>query len=122
MAEMSAERKVRWVADERHALIPAGMIGVLIVLLIVPDGLNYAIMLETQAPAAGGLLSRALWLGLLASAGAVIAWRASLSWQLLRSLNPFLLLFAALAVASIVWSIEPALAQGLITIAGTRRP
>jgi len=107
MTEMSAERKVRWVADERHALIPAGMIGVLIVLLIVPDGLNYAIMLETQAPAAGGLLSRALWLGLLASAGAVIAWRASLSWQLLRSLNPFLLLFAALAVASIVWSIEP---------------
>jgi len=104
---MSAEGKVRWVGDERHALIPACMIAALIVLLIAPDGFNYAILLDGPAPAAGGLLSRALWLGLLAAAGAVIAWRASLSWQLLRSLNPFLLLFAALAVASIVWSIEP---------------
>ena len=103
---MSAERKVRWVGDERHALIPAVMIAALIVLLIVPEGLNYSILLD-RAPAAGGLLSRALWLALLAAAGAVIAWRASLSWELLRSLNPFLLLFAALAVASIVWSIEP---------------
>jgi O-antigen ligase len=103
---MSAEAKVRWVGDGRHALIPAGMIAALIVLLIVPDGFNYAILLD-RAPAAGGLLSRALWLGLLAAAGAVVAWRASLAWQLLRSVNPFLLLFAALAVASIVWSIEP---------------
>jgi O-antigen ligase len=104
---MSAERKVRWVGDERNALIPACMIAALIVLLIAPDGFNYAILLDGPAPAAGGLLSRTLWLGLLAAAGAVIAWRASLSWQLLRSLNPFLLLFAALAVASIVWSIAP---------------
>ncbi len=92
--------------DDRHALILAGMMWVLIVLLIVPEGFNYAI-LGGPAPAAGGLLSRALWLGLLAAASAIIAWRASLSWLLLRSLNPFLLLFAALAVASIVWSIEP---------------
>jgi hypothetical protein len=104
---MSAERKVRWVGDERHALIPAAMIAALIVVLIVPEGLNYSILLAGPAPDAGGLLSRALWLALLAAAGVVIAWRASLAWQLLRSLNPFLLLFAALAVVSIVWSIEP---------------
>jgi O-antigen ligase len=84
------------------------MMWTLIVLLIVPEGFDYAILLDGPAPAAGGLLSRALWLGLLAAAGAVIVWRASLCWLLLRSVNPFLLLFAALAVASIVWSIEPA--------------
>lgn len=97
---------MRWVRDDRHALILAGMIWTLIVLLIVPEGLNYAI-LGGQAPTAGGPLSRAGWLGLLAVAGCFIAWRASLCWVLLRSLNPFLWLFVALAVASIVWSIEP---------------
>jgi O-antigen ligase len=105
-AEISVGGQVRWVQDDRHTLILAGMMWLLIVLLIVPEGFNYAILLG-PAPAAGGVLSRALWLLLLATAGAVIAWRASLCWLLLRSLNPFLLLFAALAAASIVWSIEP---------------
>jgi exopolysaccharide production protein ExoQ len=104
---MSVGGQVRWVRDDRHTLILAGMMWLLIVLLIAPEGFNYAILLDGPAPAAGGVLSRALWLSLLAAAGAVIAWRASLSWLLLRSLNPFLWLFAALAAASVVWSIEP---------------
>jgi O-antigen ligase len=104
---MSIGGQVHWVRDDRHTLLLAGMMWLLIVLLIAPEGFNYAILLDGPAPAAGGVLSRALWLSLLVAAGAVIAWRASLSWLLLRSLNPFLLLFAALAVASIVWSIEP---------------
>jgi O-antigen ligase len=39
----------------------------------------------------------------------MIVRRAALCWLLLRWLNPFLLLFLALAVASIVWSVEPLL-------------
>jgi O-antigen ligase len=105
--DMSVEERVHWVRDDRHSLILAGMVWVLILLLIVPEGFNYAILLDGHAPAEGGPLSRALWVALLLAAGAVIVWRASLAWLLLRSLNPFLLLFAALAVASIVWSIEP---------------
>lgn len=96
-----------WVRDDRHSLMIAGMVWTLVVLMIVPEGFDYRILLDASAPASGGLLSRALWLGLLAAAGAIILWRASLGWQLLRSLNPFLLLFVALAVASVVWSIEP---------------
>jgi exopolysaccharide production protein ExoQ len=104
---MSARENAYWVRDDRHSMILAGIVWALIVLMIVPEGFNYRIMLDTYAPASGGLLTRSLWLGLLAAAGAVIAWRASLSWLLLRSLNPFLLLFVALAAASVVWSIEP---------------
>jgi exopolysaccharide production protein ExoQ len=104
---MSVEERVHWVRDDRHSLILAGMVWVLILLLILPEGFNYAILLDGHAPAEGGPLSRTLWVGLLLAAGAVIAWRASLAWPLLRSLNPFLLLFVALAVASIVWSIAP---------------
>ncbi len=104
---MAAGETTRWVRDDRHSLILAGMVWALLVLLIVPEGFNYSILLDGQAPAAGGPLSRVLWLGLLLSAAAVIVWRASLAWRLLGTLNPFLLLFAALAVASIVWSIAP---------------
>ncbi len=104
---MAVEESVHWVRDDRHSLILAGMVWVLILLLIVPEGFNYAILLDGRAPAEGGPLSRAVWMGLLLAASAVIVWRASLAWLLLRSLNPFLLLFTALAVASIVWSIEP---------------
>src|SRR6185436_3649497 len=85
----------------------AGMVWTLIVLMIVPEGFDYRVLLDASAPASGGLLSRALWLGLLGAAMAVIVWRGSLCSQLLRLLNPFLLLFVALALASVVWSIEP---------------
>ena len=104
---MSVGQTIHWVRDDRHSLFLAGMVWTLIVLLIAPEGFNYSILLDGQAPAGGGPLSRALWLGLLLSAGTVIVWRASLAWRLLGSLNPFLLLFAALAVASTAWSIAP---------------
>ena len=104
--DMSVEERMHWVRDDRHSLILAGMVWVLLLVLIVPEGFDYTI-LEGHSPTEGGPLSRALWVGLLLAAGAVIVWRAHLAWQLLRSLNPFLLLFVALAVASIVWSIEP---------------
>jgi O-antigen ligase len=104
---MAVEESTRWIKDDRHSLILAGLVWVLIVLLIVPEGFNYSILVDGQAPSTGGPLTRALWLGLLLSASVVIVWRAALAWRLLGALNPFLLLFAALAVASIVWSIAP---------------
>jgi O-antigen ligase len=83
------------------------MVWVLVVLMIVPEGFDYQLLVDVQAPVSGSPLSRALWLGLLALATAVILWRAALVWLLLRSVNLFLLLFVALAIASIVWSIDP---------------
>jgi exopolysaccharide production protein ExoQ len=104
---MAVGDMTRWVRDDRYSLLLAGLVWVLIVLLIVPEGFNYSILLDGQAPATGGPLSRVLWLGLLLSAGVVIVWRAALAWRLLGTLNPFLLLFVALALASVVWSIAP---------------
>ncbi|HMJ30833.1 MAG TPA: O-antigen ligase family protein [Xanthobacteraceae bacterium] len=80
---------------------------VLIVLMIVPEGFDYESL--TTAPSSGGAISRMLWLGLLALGAIIIFWRAGLAWLLARILNPFLLLFVALAIASIAWSIDPAL-------------
>lgn len=82
---------------------------VLIVLMIVPEDFNYQILITTGAPTSGGTISRVLWLGLLALSVIIIFWRAGLAWLLARALNPFFLLFVALAVASIAWSIDPSL-------------
>lgn len=99
-----------WLRDDRHSLLLAGMIAVLIVLMIVPEGFNYRI-LETSggAPKSGDSISRMLWLGLLVLSAFILFWRAGLAWLLARSLNPFLLLFVVLACASVAWSIDPSL-------------
>lgn len=109
-----------WLRDDRHSLLLAGIIGVLIVLMIVPEGFNYR-MLETGvgAPSSGDAISRMLWLGLLALSVIILVWRAGLAWLLARGLNPFLLLFVALAFASIAWSIDPSLTLRRLIRMGT---
>jgi O-antigen ligase len=106
---MPGRTNAAWVPDDRYSLLLAGTLWTLLALMIVPEGLDYRLLVTTQAPASGDLVSRTLWLALLATAGAMIVRRASLCWLLLRWLNPFLLLFLALAIASIVWSVEPLL-------------
>ncbi len=81
----------------------------LIVLMIVPEGFDYQSLISSSAPSEGGPISRALWLGLLAAGGTLVFWRAGLAWLLARMLNPFFLLLAGLAIASVAWSIDPEL-------------
>lgn len=98
-----------WLRDDRHSFFFAGMMWVLIVLMIVPEGLDYQSLAANSTPSTGGAISRMLWLGLLALSLIIIFWRAGLAWLLARTLNPFLPVFVALAVASIAWSIDPSL-------------
>jgi exopolysaccharide production protein ExoQ len=100
---------IAWLRDDRHSLFLAGMMWVLIVLMIVPEGFDYQGLATAGAPSAGGPISRMLWLGLLALSAVIILWRAGLAWLLARTLNPFFMLFVALAIASVAWSIDPAL-------------
>ncbi len=96
-----------WIADTRFSLPVSIAAWALIVLMIVPDGFNYSAVSTADMPSSGSAVSRLLWLGLLGSGALVIAWRSPLSWLLLRFLNPFLLALSALAVMSVLWSIEP---------------
>lgn len=98
-----------WLRDDRHSLILAGMMWVLIVLMIVPEGFDYQSLATSSTPRTGGAISRMLWLGLLTMGAVILFWRAGLAWILARMLNPFLILFVALALASVAWSIDPAL-------------
>jgi O-antigen ligase len=108
-----------WLRDDRYAALLAGMMWVLIVLMIVPEGFNYQGLTTTGAPSSGGPISRMLWLALLALSAIVTVWRMGLAWLLARVLNPFLPLLVALAVASIAWSIDPSLSFRRVIRLGT---
>jgi len=78
--------------------------------MIVPEGFDYTILSTSGAsPSAGGALRRMLWTALLGLSTLIILWRFGLARLLARSLNPFLLLFVLLAIASVGWSIDPSL-------------
>ena len=102
-----APASARWLRDDRYQLLIGGMIWVLIVLMIVPEGFDYSALSTAGAPEVGGTVSRLLWLTLLGFGLVIILWRAGFSWLLSRYLNPFLLAFVVLAVASVAWSMDP---------------
>lgn len=98
---------MRWVPDTQWTFVIGAMVWLLTVLMIVPDGFDYAALGTDPAPSSGSAISRLMWLSLLGLGLIVIVWRVQLAWLLLPSLNPFLLAFAMLAAASVAWSIEP---------------
>ncbi len=106
-----------WLDDSRQSFVLTGMAWVLIVLMIVPDNFDYSGLSGAAGPVSGGAVSRLLWSLLFGAGLFVTAWRGKLAYLVLRGLNPFLLAFAALAFASCLWSIEPAVtARRLIRV------
>ena len=93
-----------WMLDNRNTILLAIMVGILIVIMIVPQGLDYR---GGGDPTSGSALSRLTWLLLLATGALFTISRGGLAWLLARNLNPFLLIIVALACASMAWSIDP---------------
>jgi len=105
---------------------------ILLVFTIVPEGFNYprsipltpGMQLMNTAttlamPTEGSPLSRAIWLALLAFGVVVAASRIGPLLKLLKRANIWLLLFIGLAIASVVWSIEPLVTVRRCIRAGT---
>jgi exopolysaccharide production protein ExoQ len=90
---------------ERPSIFGAAGIWVLIVIMIVPDGLYYGAF--GAMPTEGSPTSRMIWLSLLAFGVVVPLSRSGMALKLFRQINPFFLLFVALAAASMLWSIDP---------------
>ncbi len=97
-----------WKIDNRYSILLAGMVCLLFIQMIVPDGFNYNLK-PGELPTSGSALSRLIWMSLLVMGVLFTVWRAGLAWLLVRSLNPFFLLLIFLAVYSLYWSIEPSL-------------
>jgi exopolysaccharide production protein ExoQ len=83
------------------------MVWVLIIFMIVPEGFDYAQEISSAMPTQGTPLSRATWLALLGFGALTVFKRRAQAAVLLKQVNPYLLLFAALAALSVLWSIEP---------------
>jgi len=81
-------------------------IWVLVVFMIVPEGFEYRVV-SAGMPTEGSPMSRVTWLALLGFGIVVVARRWTQAKALLRQVNPYLLCFVALAIASVLWSIEP---------------
>ena len=96
-----------WEFDAGSAWIVTLLTWLLIALMTVPDNLDYESLNTSYAPSEGSPISRVLWLVLLAAPLLVIIWRRMLAALLMRWLNPFLVMFVLLAVASMAWSDYP---------------
>lgn len=96
-----------WIRDDRFSWLLAAMVWALVVLITVPEGFDYSALTTNDMPTSGSAVSRLQWLGLIGLGTAFLLWRGGLAWLLLRWFNPFLLAFVILAVASVLWSIEP---------------
>lgn len=90
--------------QERPSIAAAIAIWVIIIIMIVPDGFDYA---PKGLPTEGSAVSRLIWLSLLGFGAIVPLSRSGAALKLLRQINPFLLIFALLAAASFLWSIDP---------------
>jgi exopolysaccharide production protein ExoQ len=101
-----------WVRDDRWSWFTAAMVWLLIVYLVIPnsyltgDVFNVASTATTMAQ--GNVVARAIKIGLIALSSLVLLWRSSLAILLLRTLNPFFLIFLGLVPLSILWSIDRA--------------
>jgi len=78
----------------------------LFVIMIVPQGLDYGAA-SSLMPTSSDTSSRTIWLILLFGGIYLLARYSARTIVFLRTLNPFLLLFVALATLSIIWSIDP---------------
>ena len=74
--------------------------------MVVPQGLEYTSS-DSPMPLSSDLWSRSIWLVLLFGGFFLVARHGTRSLLLFRTLNPFLLVFLALATVSVIWSIEP---------------
>jgi O-antigen ligase len=86
---------------------PTLLLCALLLLMILPTNLDFRFT-QTASDENQSIVNKVVWITTLFGSCWYIASRQRLWWALLRAVNPFHLLFIALAALSITWSIDPA--------------
>jgi O-antigen ligase len=107
-----------WTTDAGYGWLVTALIWLLVGLMTLPDNFDYTALSAGGPPESGSAVSRLLWLTLLALPAVIIVFRWSLALLVLRDLNFFIVVFALLTFASLLWSEFPAItARRLIRVA-----
>lgn len=103
-AQRRPAKRSLWDKDRRGSFLVMLLMVLLIAIMVVPQGLDYS---NDLMPTSGDSLSRVVWLLLLGGSLYLLGRHSGRAILLVKSLNPFLLVFVVLAALSILWSIEP---------------
>jgi O-antigen ligase len=96
-----------WQRDKAGTVFAAVLLWICIIIMVVPQGLDYNGI--NGMPTSSDALGRFTWLFLLGASTLALAVHLKRTLILARWLNTFFMGFLALAVLSIVWSIDPGL-------------
>ena len=98
-----------WVRDARGSLFIAVLVWVMIAYLVIPAPYlrGETSLVADTAMSAANPLARGIKLALLILSAVIVLWRSKLALLMLRSVNPFFLVFLVLVPLSVLWSIEP---------------
>jgi exopolysaccharide production protein ExoQ len=103
-----------WVQDPVKSTGPTFLLCALLLVMILPSDLNFAaLVVQGQNSTSGtaddhSVANRIVWIAALLGSCWYIASRQRLWLALMRTINPFYLLFIGLAALSVTWSIQPA--------------
>jgi exopolysaccharide production protein ExoQ len=97
-----------WTYDIQGAAVPTIVIWTLLISLIVPQNFNYAalVALNVVSTADQSITNKIVMIALLLASCILIARRPLLWRQVVARINPFYLLFIALAALSATWSVD----------------
>jgi O-antigen ligase len=95
-----------WAGDGPGSKLTSFLLILLFGIMILPQGLDYTGS-TTSMPTAGDASSRTVWLILLFGGIYLLARYSARTMVYIKTLNPFLILFVALATISTIWSIDP---------------
>src|SRR5580658_1558891 len=93
-----------WVNDPQSSTLPTILVCALFLTMILPPNLDYGALL-TNANSEQNVPTRITLIVVIVGSCFLIARRPTLWLAVLRALNPFYLMFLALALVSLLWSI-----------------
>jgi exopolysaccharide production protein ExoQ len=101
----AAQRSLNWIRDDQYSWVLTAICSLIMVRLVIPGFFTYGV--NDPHFESGQLYNQVIWWGSFAIALGFLLLRRALTWQLLKSVNPFFFAFVLYALLSVAWSHNP---------------